>query len=152
METIDLNLQETAKQLEDVAKKTLSKSIVPYITKKGIVIGTCLITPVDDGFLIKRNRVVVGKTMSKSAAMIIAALLNKKITKAIIEEIKQVTTADMVSFSSKNDLEIFKHHYNLANERNDELKKDLMECRFSFANERYQQAKNILKKSYMNLF
>jgi hypothetical protein len=152
MQTINLNLHETAKQFEDFAKKTISKSIVPYITKTGIVIGSCLIVPSAEGFIIKRNKVVVGKTMSKSAAMIIAALMNKQVTKTIAEEIKLVSTADMISFSSKNDLEIFKYHYTLAEKKNDETRKALMECRFSFANERYQQAKNILKKSYMNLF
>lgn len=152
MQTTNLNLQETAKNLKSVADKTLSKSIIPYVTKKGIVVGSCLIVPSDEGFVVKRKNIVVAKTMSKSAAMIIAALMNKKITKAVVEEIKSVSAADMVSFSSKHDLEIFKYHYSLAEKKNDENKKALMECRFSFANERYQQARNILKKSYMNLF
>ena len=147
-----LNLNQTANQLNDAVEKALHKSPMPYITKNGIVIGTLIVSPYDDGFVIKKKNNIVSTTKSKSAAMIIAALMNKKITKAVIEEIKSISLADSVSFSSKNDLELFKHHYNIAEKNNDDTKKALMECRFTFANDRYQQAKLIMKKSYMNLF
>ena len=112
------------------------------------MIGSYMIKPKDGLYHVTKKKETLYKTYSKSAAMIIALMLNKNMH----SDIQRIISADFEVFSNRNKLEIFKYHYNRAIEKDDELKKDLMFARFEIVNCRYQQAKHILKKSYSRLF
>jgi hypothetical protein len=89
------------------------------------------------------------RTYSKSAAMIIAALMSKNFK---TKDIYPVIDADQTANAMRNDIAIYKHHYEIANKKGDDCKKYIMSARFEIANEKYQEAKRILQQSYYKLF
>lgn len=140
---------EISSKVSDLYQVSIQSGLVPIVTGQGIAIGSCLIKPFDGFFLILKNNHEYYRTYSKSAAMIIARLMNKK---PDVLEISKILGADQRAFSARNDLEIYKHHYNLASKRNDTAKKMLMEDRFDATNDIYQSAKHTIKESYSKLF
>lgn len=142
-------IDEISSKVTDLYHNSIQSGAVPVITSQGIAVGNCLIRPSDGYFLILKNGHEHYRTYSKSAAMIIARLMNRK-TDAM--EISRIIDADQRAFSARNDLEIYKHFYNVASKRNDQSKMMLMEDRFGATNDRYQLAKQIIKDSYYNLF
>lgn len=142
-------IDEISSRISDLYKTTIQNGLVPVLTRQGIAIGSCLIKPSDGFFVIYKERHEYYRTYSKSAAMIIARLINKKSKPTDISEILE---ADRCAFWARNDLEVFKHHYNLAVKRNDSMRQELMEARFEATNDRYKMAKKTIKESYSKLF
>lgn len=138
-----------ADRLEKISTKAATTNLVPIVTKNGILIGSYIIKPRESVFDIKLGNRVLYTTFSKSAAMIIARMLIKNIKASKIVEILE---ADRIAFSTRNDLELYKHHYENAERRNDLTKRDIFLSRFEVTNEKYQQAKHTLHKSYSLLF
>jgi len=141
--------QELANTLSNLYKSTISSVIVPVVTHQGILVGSYIIKPSDGLFLVSNKSRILHKTYTKKGALILAGILNKGHSK---EDILQILSADMVAFSSKNDLEIYKHHYKLAVKRGDLLKKNLMMDRFDTSDCKMQKAKDTLEKYYSKIF
>jgi hypothetical protein len=141
--------RELANRLDDLATTSISNAAIPIITRSGIAVGHYHIRVEDGKFSVKKRKAVVYTTHTKTAALIIAGMLNKP---AKPEDIVRVLQADYVIYSTKNDLESFKHHYDLAIKSNDPIKEGIMLSRFEQADDRYQAAKQILKQSYSKLF
>ena len=141
--------QELANRLDDLATVSISNTCIPVITRLGIAVGKYNIKVEDGKYNILLKKYIVHRTHTKTGALVIAGMLNK-IFKA--NEIVSVLHADYVLYSTKNDLESFKHHYDLAIKSNDRIKEGIMLSRFEQADERYQAAKKILKQSYSKLF
>lgn len=140
---------EVSSHASDLYHRTIQSGLVPVITDQGIAVGSCLIKPSDGFFVIYKNNHEHYRTFSKSAAMIIARLMNRKVD---LLEINSIINADRKAFSARNDLEIYKHFYTVASKRNDTVKKMIMEDRFQSTNDKYQSAKKIIKDSYSRLF
>lgn len=141
--------RELANRLNDIATISLSNLIMPIITRSGILVGKYVIRIEDGKFSIKRKKSIVHSTHTKTGALIIAGMLNKPYKP---NDIVRVLHADYIIYSTKNDLESFKHHYDLAIKSNDFIKEGIMLSRFEQADDRYQAAKQILKQSYSKLF
>ena len=142
-------IDEISSKISNLYNTALQNIPVPVLTNRGIAIGSCLIKPCDGSFAIYKGCHEYYRTYSKSAAMIIAVMINKKSQAADIAEILE---ADRCAFWTRNDLEIFKHHYNLAVKYKDDMRQELMEARFDVANDRYKLAKKTIKESYSRLF
>ena len=82
--------------------------------------------------------------------MIIARMLTKRIGGP--PSIKEILEADRIAFSARQDLEVFKHQIKVAEKNNNYLKEELYTTRFEVTDQKYQQAKSILQKSYSMLF
>lgn len=143
------NTKELANRLNDLATATVSNAAIPIITRAGITVGHYHIRHENGKFLIKKRKSTIYSTHTKTAALIIAGILNKPFKS---EDIIKVLHADYIVYSTKNDLESFKHHYDLAVKTNDSIKEGIMLSRFEQADDRYQEAKKILKESYSKLF
>lgn len=141
--------KDLANKLEDLATKSIRDSIIPIITRSGISVGRYTIRFEDGKFNIRRKNLIVQKTYTKTAALIIAGLLNK-ISKS--DEIVKVLYADSLLYFTKNDLELFRYHHDLAIKNNDSIKEGIMMSRFDQANDRYQLAKKTIQESYSKLF
>jgi len=141
--------RELADRLEDLATTSISNTIVPIVTRSGISVGHYTIRIEDGEFAIKKKKSTVYKTHTKTAALIIAGLLNKTYKP---KDIINILYADYTLYSTKNDLESFKHHYELAIKNNNPTKEGIMLARFEQADDRYQEAKKIIKQSYSKLF
>jgi len=141
--------RELANRLEDLATISISNAAVPVITRSGIAVGHYTIRIEDGKFSIKKKKSVIHSTYTKTAALIIAGILNKPHKPS---DIVRVLQADHIIFFTKNDLESFKHHYDLAVKSNDAIREGIMLSRFEQADDRYQEAKKILKQSYSKLF
>lgn len=141
--------KEIAEKLETISKDVVRSGAMPIVTKNGILVGTYLIQPKDGQYYIKQGTTTLYSTFSKSAAMIIARMLTKRIMGT---QIKEVLEADRVAFSARQDLEIFKHQIKVAEKNNNFLKEELYTTRFEVTDIKYQQAKAILQKSYSLLF
>jgi hypothetical protein len=142
-----INTQVIARKLEKLSNSVVSKRNIPLITKLGILIGSYIIKPKNNKFEIYKNSRCIYTTYSKTAAMVIAQMLTNNIS-----GVSTVLENDRRAASAREDLEIFKHHYNIAEKNNNILKKDLMMSKFEAADERYQQCKKMLQESYYNLF
>ena len=145
----DLNPKEIADKLESISEEVARSGAMPIITKNGILIGTYIIQPKNNQFYVKNGSQILYTTYSKSAAMIIARMLLKRMNG---DKIKEVLEADRIAFSCRNDLEIYKHQIKVAEKNNNFLKEELYTTRFEVTDEKYQQAKNTLHKSYSMLF
>ena len=143
------NPKEIAEKLESISKDVVRSGAMPIVTKNGILIGTYIIQPKEGRYHLKHGTRLLYSTFSKSAAMIIARMLTKKITHLQIEE---VIEADRIAFSCRQDLEVFKHQIKVAEKNNNTLKEELYITRFEVTNEKYQKAKAALQKSYSLLF
>ncbi len=143
------NPKEIADKLESISRDVVRSGTMPIITKNGILLGTYIIQPKDGLYHIKHGSQVLYSTYSKTAAMIIARMLSKRISG---DQIKEVLEADRIAFSSRQDLEIFKHQIKIAEKNNNHLKEELYTTRFEVTDQKYQQAKAILQKSYSLLF
>lgn len=143
------NPKEIAEKLETISKDVVRSGAMPIITKSGILIGTYIIQPKEGKFHIKLGSQILYSTFSKSAAMIIARMLTKRITPL---QIKEIVEADRVAFSCRQDLEVYKHHIKVAEKNNNALKEELYTTRFEVTDEKYQKAKAVLQKSYSLLF
>jgi len=141
------NPKEIADKLETISKDVVRSGAMPIVTKNGILIGTYIIQPKDGRYHVKQGSQILFSTFSKSAAMIIARMLTKR-----INDIKEVLEADRIAFSARQDLEIYKHHIKVAEKKNNALKEELYTTRFEVTDQKYQQAKAILQKSYSMLF
>ena len=141
------NPKEIADKLESISKDVVRSGAMPIITKNGILIGTYIIQPKDGRYHIKHGSQILYSTFSKSAAMIVARMLTKRMT-----NIKEVLEADRIAFSARQDLEVYKHHIKVAEKNNNALKEELYTTRFEVTDQKYQQAKAILQKSYSMLF
>ena len=143
------NPKEIAKKLETISKDVVRSGAIPIITKNGILIGTYIIQPKEGKYHIKQGTQILYSTYSKSAAMIVARMLTKKMDG---DQIGEVLEADRIAFSSRQDLEIFKHQIKVAEKKNNHLKEELYTTRFEVTNIKYQNAKAALQKSYSMLF
>ncbi len=143
------NPKEIADKLESISKDVVRSGAMPIITKNGILVGTYIIQPKDGRYHIKHGTQILYSTFSKSAAMIIARMLTKRMNGS---NIKEVLEADRIAFSARQDLEVFKHQIKLAEKKNNHLKEELYTTRFEVTDQKYQQAKPVLQKSYSMLF
>lgn len=141
------NPKEIADKLESISKDVVRSGAMPIITKNGILIGTYIIQPKDGRYHVKHGSQILYSTFSKSAAMIVARMLTKRMT-----NIKEVLEADRIAFSARQDLEVYKHHIKVAEKNNNALKEELYTTRFEVTDQKYQKAKAILQKSYSMLF
>ncbi len=141
--------KEIAEKLETISKDVVRSGAMPIITKNGILVGTYIIQPKNGEYHIKQGSQTLYSTYSKSAAMIIARMLTKRMH---YDNIKEVLEADRIAFSARQDLEIYKHHIKLAEKKNNVLKEELYTTRFEVTDAKYQRAKSILQKSYSLLF
>lgn len=147
-----MSLQKTneiADKLEKISEDVARSGAMPIVTRNGILIGNFIIQPKEGKFLIKHGTNILYTTYSKSAAMIVARMLVKRIPN---DRIGEVIEADRIAFSCRNDLEIYKHQAKAAEKKHDFLKQELFLNRFEVTDERYQQAKSILQRSYSSLF
>jgi hypothetical protein len=141
--------KEIANKLNDLYKSTLDSVLVPIITNTGILVGAYMIKHQDGFFIVTRKGKKLYKTYSKSSALIIAGLLNKKEKSA---EIANVLEIDRLANALRNDLILFKHHREIAVKNNNFTKEQIMLARFEVTNEKYSDLKEKLKKSYSRLF
>jgi hypothetical protein len=141
--------KELANKLGDLYKLAIDSVLVPIITNTGIVVGAYMIKTSNGQFCVTRKGKLLYKTFTKSAALIIAGLLNKKNT---VSEINLVLDIDRNMDRLRNDLAIFKHHRTLAETKNDTIKLGIMQARFDVTIDQYEDAKFRLKKSYSKLF
>jgi len=145
----DLKHKEIASKLESISEDVIRSGAIPIVTKNGILIGTYMIQPKNGQFYIKNGSQVLHVTYSKSAAMIVARMLLKRING---DRVKEVLDADRIAFSCRNDLEFYKHQIKVAEKKNNFLKEELYTTRFEVTDAKYQYAKDILQKSYSLLF
>ena len=143
------NPKEIADKLENISKDVVRSGAMPIITKNGILIGVYIIQPKNGRYNIKHGSQIMYSTYSKSAAMIIARMLTKRMH---YDRIKEVLEADRIAFSARQDLELFKHQIKVAEKKNNTLKEELYTTRFEVTDQKYQDAKAILQKSYSMLF
>lgn len=143
------NPKEVADKLESISKDVVRSGAMPIITKNGILIGTFIIQPKNGQYDIKQGSQILYSTYSKSAAMIIARMLTKRMH---YDNIKEVLDADRIAFSAKQDLEVFKNQIKIAEKKNNHLKEELYTTRFEVTDLKYQKAKAVLQKSYSLLF
>lgn len=141
--------KELAIRLDRIATASVSNALIPVVTKKGILVGSYVIKPDNGTFAITKKDYEYYRTYTKSAAMIIAGLMSKNYNRS---EILNVIDADRVANAMRNDIEVYKHHYETANKSNNDCKKYIMSARFEVANEKYQQAKRTLQQTYSKLF
>ena len=113
------------------------------------MIGSYVVKPDDGEFIVTKNKFEYYRTYTKSAAMIIAGFLNKKLR---TKDLLTVLDADRVANAMRNDIDSYKYHYELATNNGDNIKKQIMMARFEVANDRYREAKRVLKNSYSKLF
>lgn len=146
--TISKN-KELAIRLDRIATASVSNALIPVVTKKGILVGSYVIKPDNGTYAITKKDYEYYRTYTKSAAMIIAGLMSKNYNRS---EIVNVIDADRVANAMRNDIEVYKHHYEKANKNNNDCKKHIMGARFEVANEKYQQAKRTLQQTYSKLF
>ena len=114
------NPKEIADKLETISKDVVRSGAMPIITKNGILIGTFLIQPKEGRYNVKQGSQIIYSTYSKSAAMIIARMLIKR-----MNNIESVIEADRIAFSARQDLEIFKQNI-------DDLREELIDYCYSF--------------------
>lgn len=143
------NPKEIADKLESISKDVVRSGAMPIVTKNGILVGTYIIQPKDGKYYVKLGSQILHSTYSKSAAMIIARMLTKRMH---YDNIKEVLEADRIAFSARQDLEMFKHQIKVAEKKNNLLKEELYTTRFEVTDQKYQNAKAILQKSYSMLF
>ncbi len=143
------NPKEIADKLETISKDVVRSGAMPIVTKNGILIGVYIIQPKNGRYNIKHGSQIVYSTYSKSAAMIIARMLTKRMH---YDDIQEVMEADRIAFSARQDLELFKHQIKVAEKKNNALKEELYTTRFEVTDQKYQNAKAILQKSYSILF
>ena len=141
--------KDLANKLDDLITKSISNTVIPIITRSGIVVGRYTIRSENGNFYIRYKNSIVQKTYTKTAALIIAGLLNKKPKS---DDITNILYADYTLYFTKNDIESFKYHYDLAVKNNDSTKQGIMLSRFDKADEKYQTAKKVLQQSYSKLF
>jgi hypothetical protein len=141
--------KQIADKLDELYKSTIDSVLIPVVTNTGIIVGDYMIRISKDYFLVTRRGKTLYKTFSKSAALVIAGLLNKSIKH---KEINSILEIDKNIDKLKNDLIIFKHHRDVAIRKRDHIKKGIIEARFEVANDQYENAKSVLKKSYSKLF
>ena len=141
--------KEIANKLGELYKSAIDSVLVPIITNSGIIVGAYMVKPNNGLFLVTRKGKVYHTTFSKSAALIIAGLMNKKKTTGDIHEVLE---ADRITNALRNDLMIFKYHRDAAIKRNDHTKEQIMLARFEVTTDRYNDAKAVLKKTYSKLF
>ena len=72
------NPKEIADKLETISKNVVRSGAMPIITKNGILIGTYIVQPKEGRYHIKHGSQILYSTFSKSAAMIIARMLIKR--------------------------------------------------------------------------
>jgi hypothetical protein len=145
----DLKPKEIANKLESISEDVIRSGAMPIVTRNGILIGTYMIQPKNGKFYVKNGATVLYSTYSKSAAMVVARMLLKRVSG---EQIGEVLEADRIAFSCRNDLEFYKHQIKTAEKKNNSLKEELYTTRFEVTDEKYQQAKARLHKSYSMLF
>jgi hypothetical protein len=143
------NPKEVADKLESISKDVVRSGAMPIITKNGILIGTYIIQPKDGKYHVKHSAQLLYSTYSKSAAMIVARMLTKKIGG---DQIREVIESDRIAFSARQDLEVYKRQIKVAEKNNNYLKEELYTTRFEVTDQKYQQAKATLQKSYSLLF
>lgn len=143
------NPKEIAEKLESISEDVIRSGAMPIVTKNGILVGTFLIQPKDGLYHIKNGSFIQYSTFSKSAALIIARMLSKRMSYL---DIREVIDADRTAFMCRNDLEFFKERIKIAEKNEDQLKEELYTTRFDVTDEKYQQAKSRLQKSYSLLF
>lgn len=143
------NPKEVADKLESISKDVVRSGAMPIVTKNGILIGTYIIQPRNGQYHVKQGSKILYSTYSKSAAMIVARMLMKRISG---DQIKEVLEADRIAFSARQDLEVYKYHIKVAEKNNNHLKEELYITRFEVTDQKYQQAKATLQKSYSLLF
>lgn len=143
------NPKEVADKLESISKDVVRSGAMPIITKNGILIGTYIIQPKNGKYHIKQGSQILYDTYSKSAAMIIARMLTKRMPG---DNLTEVLEADRIAFSCRQDLEVFKYQIKIAEKNNNSLKEELYTTRFEVTDQKYQQAKATLQKSYSLLF
>jgi len=143
------NPKEIAEKLETISKDVVRSGAMPIVTKNGILIGTYIIQPKDGKYHLKHGSQILYSTFSKSAAMILARMLTKRMGG---DQIKEVLEADRIAFSARQDLEVYKYHIKVAEKKNNTLKEELYTTRFEVTDQKYQQAKATLQKSYSLLF
>ena len=143
------NPKEIAEKLETFSKDIVRSGTMPIVTKNGILVGTYMVVPKDGLYHIKHGTQHLYTTYSKSASLIIARMLTKRMSG---DRIKEVLEADRIAFSCQQDLELFKHHIKVAEKTNNHLKEELYTTRFEVTDQKYQVAKGILQKSYSLLF
>ena len=140
--------KEIATRLDNLYETSISSVLVPAVTKYGIVVGNYLVKPHDGFFQIMKRKEILYTTYNKTSAIIIAGMLVKNMK----SKINSIIEADRVAFSTRNDLETFKYHIDLALKHDDPYKEGVMLARFEFTNDKFQAAKKILKQSYSRLF
>jgi hypothetical protein len=143
------NSKKIAIQLDRIANVSVSNALIPVVTKKGILIGSYLVMLDNGMYTVNKKDYEYYRTYTKSAAMILAGIMSKNYRNI---DISSVIDADRVAHAMRNDIEIFKHHYEIAVKNKDDCKKQIMSTRFELANERYMEAKQTLRKSYSKLF
>lgn len=141
--------KELAIRLDKIATASVSNALIPVVTKKGILVGSYVIKPDQGTYTITKKDYEYYRTYTKSAAMIIAGLLSKNCSRL---DIINVIDADRVANAMRNDIEVYKYHYDIANKNNNDCKKYIMGARFEVANDKYQQAKRTLQQTYSKLF
>lgn len=143
------NNKKIAIQLDEIATVSISNALIPVVTKKGILVGSYLIKHDNGVFSINKKNHEYFRTFTKSAAMIIAGMLSRNYKN---KDIFSVIDADRMANAMRNDIDIYKHHYDLAIKNKDDCKKQIMAARFEIANEKYVEAKKTLRNSYSKLF
>ena len=137
-----------AKNLETLSTRVVSKKIIPLITKSGILVGSYIVRPANHRFEVRKSNETLYTTFSKTAALIVAQMLASNSNR----EVNPILEYDRKVASAREDLEVFKYHYNKAEQCNNDVKKSIMMSKFEAANDRYQLAKKHLQESYYRLF
>jgi hypothetical protein len=134
--------KKTANTLHNIATYVLKNKIIPVETTNGTIVGNYIIQFKNNEYIIKSGNFVHYKTFSKSSAIAICYILSKTNDKY---KILSIVKADHDMFFSQNDLQFIQHAYKVAKKKNDIVKCEILENKYSFTYEKYERSNSTLK-------
>lgn len=140
--------QKTVNTLKNITSNVVKNNNIPIVTNDGIIIGPYFIVYKNDEYLIQYGKNICYKTFTKTSAIAICQLMNTSNNRY---EINKILKADHDAFFCKNDLYFIKNAYNSAKKNNNIVKTQILENKFTVTYEKYERAREILKKSIYNI-
>jgi hypothetical protein len=141
--------REILDRFNDIANKAIKSVLIPLVTRQGIRVGEYNIVSTDGVFDLRRKDNTYYTVYSKSTAMVLAGMLSKKVK---VYEIMRIVEADRVANAMRNKIIFYKYHHDLAVQKNDDMKRELMASRYEDADDKYQEARHVLLSSYSKIF
>jgi hypothetical protein len=140
--------KKAANTLHNIANSVLKTNVIPVETNHGTMIGDYLIQFKNNEYVIKSKNSVYYKTFSKSSAIAICHIMSSSKDKY---KINKILNADRDMFFSQNDLEFIENAFKGAKKRNDVIKCEILENKFTVTYEKYARANQTLKNYLTNI-